>query len=77
MMPENKDLLCRSMLMRKFRSNIRNDLFRAWDPRFLVEYIAKKELTLSITPADNLCFRTKIEAYDFMKGDAIEYCRRA
>jgi hypothetical protein len=33
MMPENKDLLCRSMLMQiQDPTQFRNDLFRAWDP---------------------------------------------
>jgi hypothetical protein len=33
MMPENKDLLCRSMLMQiQIQIQFRNDLFRAWDP---------------------------------------------
>jgi hypothetical protein len=45
MMPENKDSLCRSMLMRKFKiQQFRNDLFRAWDPLVVLGriYVAKE-----------------------------------
>jgi hypothetical protein len=48
MMPENKDLLCRSMLMQiQDPTQFRNDLFRAWDPLVVLGHICKGELTLS------------------------------
>jgi predicted sulfurtransferase len=57
MMPENKDLLCRSMLMQiQDPTQFRNDLFRAWDPLVVLGriYVAKEGINAQLSlPADN------------------------
>jgi predicted sulfurtransferase len=68
---ENKDLLCRSMLMRKFRPNFET-IYSAWDPLVVLGriYVAKEGINAQLSlPADNFyAFKDTIEAYDFMQG---------
>jgi UPF0176 protein len=55
MMPENKDSLCRSMLMQiQDPTQFRNDLFRAWNPLVVLGriYVQRRYRNASL-PADN------------------------